>query len=80
MGIRPYWCVNHGPTTSMYYRDPDKNQVELQIDNFATVAEGLAYMKSPAFAKNPIGVEFDPDDLATRFRAGSSVKELTTID
>jgi catechol 2,3-dioxygenase-like lactoylglutathione lyase family enzyme len=22
-GIEPYWCINHGPTTSMYYRDPD---------------------------------------------------------
>jgi hypothetical protein len=21
-GIRPFWCINHGPTTSMYYRDP----------------------------------------------------------
>ena len=21
-GIKPVWCVNHGPTTSMYYSDP----------------------------------------------------------
>ena len=35
-GIRPFYCVNHGPTTSMYYADPDGNRVELQIDNFAT--------------------------------------------
>ena len=27
-GIRPFFCVNHGPTTSMYYRDPDGNRVE----------------------------------------------------
>ena len=26
-GILPYWCVNHGPTTSMYYKDPDGNDV-----------------------------------------------------
>jgi catechol-2,3-dioxygenase len=50
IGIRPYWCINHGPTTSMYYRDPDNNQVELLIDNFDDVRDGKAYMQSPAFA------------------------------
>jgi catechol-2,3-dioxygenase len=80
LGIRPYWCVNHGPTTSMYYRDPDRNQVELQIDNFATAEQGRAYMESAAFRKNPVGVEFDPDLLDARFRGGASVKELTLIE
>lgn len=79
-GIRPYWSVNHGPTTSLYYRDPDKNQVELQIDNFAKVIDGKAYMQSPSFAKNPIGVEFDPDALVARYRSGAAVKELARID
>ncbi|PYM81948.1 MAG: biphenyl 2,3-dioxygenase [Candidatus Rokuibacteriota bacterium] len=36
-GIEPARCINHGPTTSMYYRDPDGLRVELQIDNFATI-------------------------------------------
>ena len=75
-GVRPIFCVNHGPTTSMYYRDPDGNRVELQIDNFATAADGEAWMKSAAFADNPIGVEFDPDDLRARFQAGVPVAEL----
>jgi catechol-2,3-dioxygenase len=80
IGIRPYWCVNHGPTTSMYYQDPDKNQVELQIDNFATAEQGRAYMESPSFRKNPVGVEFDPEVLDARFRSGESIKELTLIE
>ncbi|HZB93153.1 MAG TPA: VOC family protein [Stellaceae bacterium] len=80
MGIAPFWCVNHGPTTSMYYRDPDRNQVELQIDNFPTVEEGRAYMETPAFHKNPVGVAFDPEALNARFRAGASLEELTLID
>ncbi len=78
-GIRPYWCINHGPTTSMYYRDPDNNQVELLIDNFDDVREGKAYMRSPAFAKNPIGVEYDPDEMVARFRAGTPVEELVSL-
>ena len=79
-GIRPHWCINHGPTTSMYYFDPDKNQIELQIDNFDTVDEGRAYMESPAFHKNPIGVNFDPDELVARFQAGAPVRELVRIE
>jgi catechol-2,3-dioxygenase len=78
-GIMPYWCVNHGVTTSMYYRDPDNNQVELLIDNFATARDGQAFMKSPSFAKNPIGIEYDPDDFVARFRAGAKAKELLAM-
>ena len=75
-GITPYWCINHGPTTSMYYRDPDGNQVELQIDNFPTVEELNEWFQSGAFAQNPIGVEYDPERLLARFRRGDLVGEL----
>ena len=79
-GRRPFRSISHGPTTSMYYVDPDGNRVELQIDNFATAEEGQAWMLSPAFHRNPIGVEFDPDDLARRFHAGVPVAELVIRD
>jgi catechol 2,3-dioxygenase-like lactoylglutathione lyase family enzyme len=75
-GIRPFYCVNHGPTTSMYFRDPDGNRVELQIDNFPTAKEGQDWLRTPAFDQNPIGVEFDPDELVKRFNAGVPVAEL----
>src|ERR1700690_3942430 len=39
-GISPHRCVNHGMTTSMYYYDPDRNQVELLFDNFHTARAG----------------------------------------
>ena len=35
-GISPYWTINHGMTLSAYYRDPDGNQVETQVDSFVT--------------------------------------------
>ena len=75
-GIAPYWTINHGPTTSMYYRDPNGVQVELQIDNFADVATLNAWMHSDAFAKNPVGVELDPDVLCQRFDRGDPLEEL----
>lgn len=69
-GIAPAHAINHGPTTSMYYRDPDGNSVELQIDNFASADEAAAWFQSGDFAINPIGVDFDPEDLVARFVAG----------
>src|SRR6185436_7898005 len=62
LAITPYWTINHGPTTSLYYRDPDGNQVELQIDN-CSLADADAFVRSDAFQRNPIGVTFDADTL-----------------
>ena len=74
--ITPFWCVNHGPTTSMYFEDPDGNHVELQIDNFATDADLSAWFATGTFAENPIGVTFDPDELLARFEAGEPLARL----
>jgi len=74
-GIAPQFCINHGPTTSMYYFDPDKNQVELQVDNIPE-AKFAEYFESGEFARNPIGVKFDPDDLARRYHAGVPEAQL----
>ena len=75
-GIEPVWTVNHGTTTSIYYADPDGNNVELQVDNFATSEEGNAYLRSDRFAANPIGVSFDPQTYLTRLRGGESCQQL----
>jgi catechol-2,3-dioxygenase len=70
-GIRPYWCIHHGVTMSMYYADPDGNQMELQVDACASAEEANAYMEGPHFAANPIGVEYDPDEILARLRSGT---------
>src|SRR5258708_30524902 len=74
-GIGPYWCVNHGPTTSMYYRDPDGNRVELQVDNFATAEQATEFMRQN-FAENSIGILFEPEDLIARYDAGEPLDAL----
>jgi hypothetical protein len=51
----------------MYYRDPDNNRVELQIDNFETPAELDGYFHSRAFAENPVGVTYYPEELCCGF-------------
>ena len=70
LGIEPVFPINHGPTTSIYYADPDHNQLELQVENFDTVEESSKFFYSEAFSVNPIGVEFDPAELLARLRAG----------
>ncbi|WP_326566391.1 VOC family protein [Amycolatopsis rhabdoformis] len=76
-GVQPVLAINHGPTTSVYYADPDGNQLELQIDNFPTTEEGTAFMQSESFARNSFGVVFDPAALLAELRAGKSQPELT---
>jgi catechol-2,3-dioxygenase len=76
--IEPRVPIQHGMTTSMYYRDPDGNAVELQIDNFASADEATRYMNGPEFAEDPVGPTFDAAALADAFDAGVPVPELTT--
>lgn len=68
-GILPVWCCNHGITVSCYYADPDGNRIETQVD-VMSVDEANQFMKSPEFAENPIGVDFDPEDLLRRLDRG----------
>jgi len=56
---------------SMYYADPDGNQMELQVDAFASGDDANRYMLGPHFEANAIGVEYDPDDVLQKIRSGT---------
>lgn len=43
INIHPKYCLNHGPTTSIYYEDPNGAQLELQVDNFPTLTESRGF-------------------------------------
>ena len=75
-GIAPVWSVNHGPTTSVYYKDPDGNMLETQVDNFDTIDEANAFMQGPHFAENPIGTDIDLEDMIDKLRSGVDEKTL----
>jgi catechol-2,3-dioxygenase len=74
-GIAPFCPVNHGPTTSLYYVDPDSNRVELQVDNFTDMDAATDAMTA-TFGVNPVGEAFDPEDYVARRRAGESIESL----
>jgi catechol-2,3-dioxygenase len=75
-GINPVWAVNHGPTTSLYYKDPDGNMLETQVDNFDTVDAANEFMNSEYFAENPIGTDVDPEGLIRRIKGGENEVDL----
>lgn len=76
-GIEPDFCLDHGMTFSYYYKDPDGNHVELQVDTFGDWAKSAAWMRtSEAFHANPIGVFVDPARVAEAAAAGASFADI----
>lgn len=75
-GILPHAGLDHGMTFSLYYVDPDGNSVELQADNFGDWAKSSAFLSTEAFAANPIGMPFDPDQVVAARDAGATPEEL----
>ena len=60
----------------MYYNDPDGNGLEFQVDNYDTMEGAVGFFSSPAFARNPIGVDYDPDLLLKKMREGVTLSDL----
>ena len=74
--------LNHRFTTSLYYHDPDGNQVELSVDNFPTKEECSAFVRSEQMAeigRPPFGYTFDPDELARLYHQGVPEDTLARI-
>ncbi len=75
-GMSPFWTILHGPTLSMYFRNPDQGQVELQIDVFETMDELMKWFESGAYDENPVGIKVDIEELFERYKAGTPLREL----
>ena len=75
--IEPDVCIDHGMTLSYYYKDPDGNHVELQIDDFGDWAASKEWMRtSTDFAANPIGMFVDPARVAELVEEGEGLAEI----
>ena len=70
-GILPAFCLDHGVTISLYYKDPEGNFVELQSDNFGDWEKSTEWMRTSAdFRADPIGTFFDPEKVFQAHAAG----------
>ncbi|GAB3114666.1 biphenyl 2,3-dioxygenase [Aestuariicella hydrocarbonica] len=74
--ILPEVCICHGITTSIYYKDPDGNFVELQIDTFENPDDATAYMEGPYYEEDSVGPAFDPEELIEKRREGMTEQQL----
>lgn len=76
-GIRPAFALNHGLTTSLYYRDPDGNHVELQSDNHGDWDRSSDFIRtSPSFREDPIGPIIDPEAMYQAKEGGMADSEI----
>jgi catechol-2,3-dioxygenase len=75
-GHEPFWTTNHGPSISFYYRDPDANTNELQVDWFPDIAKLAEWFATGDFAANPIGVDLDPHKLSQVLHSGMDHDEI----
>lgn len=76
----PDHCVNHGNSTSLYYKDPDGNTVETMIDNYTpleTQDYKRHYQWSEEFGQMSEGV-FDPAKMLELYESG--VSDTVLID
>ena len=75
-GHEPVWCTHHGGTISIYYQDADRNVVETQVDVFDSIEETNEFLLGDDFVSNPIGVDFDPQELWQRLQEGEPWETL----
>ena len=74
-GIDPFWTINHGPTISLYYRDPDANKVELQVDVFSDI-EAINDFLDRFYPENFMGIIFDPEQMIRDYERGLPLEDL----
>jgi catechol-2,3-dioxygenase len=83
VGITPAVSVNHHFTLSLYYRDPDGNEVEISCDNLPSKSAAAAFMASEAMAEAMVppffGAEFDPEELLRQHRSNEPTETLARI-
>ena len=83
IGIEPSQCTNHHFTSSLYYRDPDGNEVEISCDNLPSKRATNAFMKSDAMTEAMVpplfGAEFDPEELLRLHCEKAPTEQLARI-
>ncbi|NYF77739.1 VOC family protein [Granulicella arctica] len=75
--ILPVQCTDSDAKTAFYYEDPDRNRVELSVDDYADRCASDEHVQySPEFDESPMEYYVDPDQLIAARKAGVSPWEL----
>jgi len=73
LGIQPLWAADHGVGTSIYYEDPDRNVVEIYVNNFGSPWTATEYLRS---GHAGVPAQIDLDKLVAGRKTGTSPWEL----
>lgn len=80
--ILPYRAISHGTSFAVDYYDPDFNACELQCSCFSDATDERAalneWLRTGAFNRNPIGVNFDMDEAIRAYEAGIDEREIVS--
>jgi catechol 2,3-dioxygenase len=72
LGIAPALAADQGLQTAIYYRDPDQNIVELNVNNYGDPWTATENMRSAL----PMMIDIDPDQMVAAHETGASPWEL----
>ena len=75
-GLEPYWTINHGWISGIYYRDPDGNLVEIFYEHWRNDQEFTEEVAKKGFPEEPVGTNMDIEVLYQMFKDGVSYEEL----
>jgi catechol 2,3-dioxygenase len=71
-GIMPQWAADHGLGTAIYYEDPDRNIVEINVNNYGNAWTATEHIKTMP----PGMVQVDLDKMINARNDGASGWEL----
>jgi catechol-2,3-dioxygenase len=73
LGMMPMWAADQSFQTAIYYEDPDKNIIELNVDNFSNLWAVTEQLKE---LPPVLHVYIDPEKLIAARKAGASAWEV----
>jgi catechol 2,3-dioxygenase len=73
LGMTPMWAADQSFQTAIYYEDPDKNIIELNVDNFTNLWAVTEQLKG---LPPQLHVFIDPEKLIAARKAGASPWEI----
>jgi hypothetical protein len=73
LGILPLWAADHGVGTSIYYEDPERNVVEINVNNFGSPWTATEYLRS---GHAGVPAQIDLDKLVAGRKTSTSPWEL----
>jgi catechol-2,3-dioxygenase len=73
LGMMPMWAADQSFQTAIYYEDPYKNIIELNVDNFTNLWAVTEQLKN---LSSQLNVHIDPERLIAARKVGASPWEI----